>query len=185
MTDLFRLKAREIRKSFGGVEVLRGVDLDATGGDVLALLGENGAGKSTLVKILAGDYEADSGTIEIAGESHRTLDPAAARRRGIRMIFQELAAAPDLTVAENVMLGQWPARYGIVNWRALRSAARRILAELGVPLDLDAPVASLRVAERQVVEIARALVGSVSRGSGRSTLPMAFPTIAVTRSSRW
>jgi ribose transport system ATP-binding protein len=159
VTDLFRLHAREIRKSFGGVEVLRGVDLDATGGEVLALLGENGAGKSTLVKILAGDYEADSGTIEIAGESHRTLDPAAARRRGIRMIFQELAAAPDLTVAENVMLGQWPARYGIVNWRALRAAARRILAELGVPLDLDAPVGSLRVAERQVVEIARALVG--------------------------
>jgi ribose transport system ATP-binding protein len=63
VTDLFRLHAREIRKSFGGVEVLRGVNLDATGGEVLALLGENGAGKSTLVKILAGDYEADSGTI--------------------------------------------------------------------------------------------------------------------------
>ena len=70
VTDLFRLEARGIRKSFGGVEVLRGVDLDATGGSVLALLGENGAGKSTLVKILAGDYEADAGSIEIAGESH-------------------------------------------------------------------------------------------------------------------
>jgi ribose transport system ATP-binding protein len=159
VTDLFRLNAREIRKSFGGVEVLRGVDLDATGGEVLALLGENGAGKSTLVKILAGDYEADSGTIEIAGESHRTLDPAAARRRGIRMIFQELAAAPDLSVAENVMLGQWPSRRGIVNWRALQASARRILDEMGVQLDLDAPVSSLRVAERQVIEIARALVG--------------------------
>jgi ribose transport system ATP-binding protein len=159
VTDLFRLNAREIRKSFGGVEVLRGVSLDATGGEVLALLGENGAGKSTLVKILAGDYEADSGTIEIAGESHRTLDPAAARRRGIRMIFQELAAAPDLTVAENVMLGQWPARRGIVNWRALNASARRILDEMGVQLDLGAPVESLRVAERQVIEIARALVG--------------------------
>jgi ribose transport system ATP-binding protein len=159
VTDLFRLHAREIRKSFGGVEVLRGVDLDATGGEVLALLGENGAGKSTLVKILAGDYEADSGTIEIAGESYRTLDPSAARRRGIRMIFQELAAAPDLTVAENVMLGQWPSRKGIVNWRRLRSEARRILGEMGVDLDLDAPVGSLRVAERQLIEIARALVG--------------------------
>jgi ribose transport system ATP-binding protein len=159
VTDLFRLHAREIRKSFGGVEVLRGVDLDATGGDVLALLGENGAGKSTLVKILAGDYEADSGTIEIAGESHRSLDPAAARRRGIRMIFQELAAAPDLTVAENVMLGQWPSRRGIVKWRALHASAGRILAEMGVHLDLAAPVSSLRIAERQVIEIARALVG--------------------------
>jgi ribose transport system ATP-binding protein len=159
VTDLFRLQAREIRKSFGGVEVLRGVDLDATGGEVLALLGENGAGKSTLVKILAGDYEADSGTIEIAGESRRTLDPVAARRRGIRMIFQELAAAPDLTVAENVMLGQWPSWHGIVNWRALRASARQILDEMGVELDLNAPVSSLRVAERQVIEIARALVG--------------------------
>jgi ribose transport system ATP-binding protein len=139
--------------------VLRGVDLDATGGTVLALLGENGAGKSTLVKILAGDYEPDAGSIEIAGELHHSLDPIAARRKGIRMIFQELAAAPDLTVAENVMLGQWPARHGFVSWRALRAKARRILEELGVELDLDSPVADLRIAERQVIEIARALLG--------------------------
>jgi ribose transport system ATP-binding protein len=159
VTDLFRLHARGIRKSFGGVEVLRGVDLDAAGGEVLALLGENGAGKSTLVKILAGDYEADSGTIEIAGEQYAALDPTAARQRGIRMIFQELAAAPDLTVAENVMLGQWPSRRGIVQWGALRRAAGAILDEMGVELDLSAPVSSLRIAERQVIEIARALVG--------------------------
>ena len=75
------------------------------------------------------------------------------------MIFQELAAAPDLTVAENVMLGQWPVRRGFVSWRALRATARRILDELGVDLDLDAPVSKLRVAERQVIEIARALLG--------------------------
>jgi ribose transport system ATP-binding protein len=159
VTDLFRLRAREVRKSFGGVEVLRGVDLDATGGSVLALLGENGAGKSTLVKILAGDYEADSGSIEIAGVSHRSLDPLAARRQGIRMIYQELAAAPELTVAENVMLGQWPSRLGIVDWRSLRAASRKILGELGVELDLGATVSTLRVAERQMIEIARALVG--------------------------
>jgi ribose transport system ATP-binding protein len=157
MTDLFRLQARGIRKSFGGIEVLRGVDLDATGGTVLALLGENGAGKSTLVKILAGDYEPDAGTIEVAGEHLTSLDPVAARRKGIRMIFQELSAAPDLTVAENVMLGQWPARLGFVNWRALRASAHRMLDELGVDLDLDAPVSSMRIAERQVIEIARAL----------------------------
>jgi ribose transport system ATP-binding protein len=158
VTDLFRLQARGIRKSFGGVEVLRGVDLDATGGSVLALLGENGAGKSTLVKILAGDYEPDAGSIDVAGERLSSLDPVAARRKGIRMIFQELASAPDLTVAENVMLGQWPAWHGLVRWRALRSAARGILQELGVHLDLDAPVSSLRIAERQVIEIARALL---------------------------
>src|SRR5262245_16538523 len=152
------LVARGVRKSFGGVEVLRGVDLDAAGGTVLALLGENGAGKSTLVKILSGDYEADSGTIEVAGEVLQSLDPVAARRRGIRMIFQELAAAPDLSVAENVMLGQWPGRYGLVTWRALRDEAGGILGELGVDLDLDAPVSSLRIAERQLIEIARALL---------------------------
>jgi ribose transport system ATP-binding protein len=138
--------------------VLRGVDLDATGGSVLALLGENGAGKSTLVKILAGDYDADGGTIEVAGEHLSSLDPVTARRKGIRMIFQELAAAPDLTVAENVMLGQWPARHGFVSWRAMRSSAGRMLAELGVDLPLDAEVSSLRIAERQVIEIARALL---------------------------
>jgi len=159
VTDLFRLEARGIRKSFGGVEVLRGVDLDATGGTVLALLGENGAGKSTLVKILAGDYEPDAGSIEIAGELLHSLDPVAARRKGIRMIFQELAAAPELTVAENVMLGQWPGRRGLVNWRAVRSIARGMLDELGVDLDVQAPVSTLRVAERQMVEIARALLG--------------------------
>jgi len=159
VADPFRLRARGIRKSFGGVEVLRGVNLDATGGSVLALLGENGAGKSTLVKILAGDYEADAGSIEIAGATHRSLDPVAARRQGIRMIFQELAAAPDLSVAENVMLGQLPSRRGFVSWRAVRSAAAKMLSELGVDLDLSAPVSSLRVAERQVVEIARALLG--------------------------
>ncbi len=158
MTDLFRLRARGIRKSFGGVEVLRGVDLDATGGTVLALLGENGAGKSTLVKILAGDYEAEAGSIEIAGERLHSLDPVAARRKGIRMIFQELAAAPELTVAENVMLGQWPSRRGVISWRTLRASAGRILDDLGVALPLDARVSSLRIAERQVIEIARALL---------------------------
>ena len=73
------------------------------------------------------------------------------------MIFQELAAAPDLTVAENVMLGQWPVRRGFVSWRALRRGAPAILEELGVDLDLDAPVSSSAIAERQVIEIARAL----------------------------
>src|ERR1700730_11738386 len=148
MTDLFRLQARGIRKSFGGIEVLRAVDLDATGGTVLALLGENGAGKSTLVKILAGDYEPDAGTIEVAGEHLTSLDPVAARRKGIRMIFQELAAAPHLTVAENVMLGQWPVRRGLVNWRALRASAHRMLDELGVGVELETPRVTLGNAAR-------------------------------------
>ncbi len=153
----FRLEARDIRKSFGGVEVLHGIDLVATGGSVLALLGENGAGKSTLVKIVAGDYQADEGEIAVGGELQGALDPLSARRLGIRMIFQELADAGSLSVAENISLGRWPQRRGIVRWRALRRRAQRVLSDLDVDIDVDRPVDSLRIGERQVVEIARAL----------------------------
>jgi ribose transport system ATP-binding protein len=158
----FRLRARAIRKSFGGVEVLHGVDLDITGGRVLALLGENGAGKSTLVRVLAGAHSPDSGTLEFTGPDGQVervghLDPVGARRHGIRMIFQELSDAPDLTVAENISLGQWPGRRGFVSWPAMKRRARDVLDTLGVRLDLDATVGSLRVGERQIVEIARAV----------------------------
>src|SRR5262249_8748508 len=98
----FTLEARGIRKSFGGVEVLHGVDLVATGGSVLALLGENGAGKSTLVKIIAGDYQPDAGEIVVGDSTHSALDPVTSRHIGIRMIFQELADAGSLSVAENI-----------------------------------------------------------------------------------
>ena len=155
--ELFRLKARAIRKSFGGVEVLHGVDLDATGGSVLALLGENGAGKSTLVRILAGDHAPDSGEIVVDGESHAAFDPIAARATGVRMIFQELSDAPALSVAENISLGRWPGGRGFVRWGAVRERAVRALDQLGVDIDPDQPVETLRIGERQAVEIARAI----------------------------
>src|ERR687893_49016 len=153
----FRLEVRAIRKGFGGVEVLHGVDLDAAGGEVVALLGENGAGKSTLVKIIAGDYQPDSGTITIGGSSYDHLTPISARQLGIRMIFQELTDAGSLSVAENISLGRLPNRAGIVRWREVRRRARRVLEQLDVPLDIDRPVSTLRIGERQIVEIARAL----------------------------
>ncbi len=158
----FSLRARGVRKSFAGTEVLHGVDIDITGGRVVALLGENGAGKSTLVRVLAGAHAPDAGTLEFSTPSGATdtvhsLDPLSARRRGIRMIFQELSDAPDLTVAENISLGQWPTRRGVIRWGALRRRAREVLDGLGVHLDLDATVGSLRIGERQIVEIARAL----------------------------
>ena len=157
----FALRARGIRKSFGGVEVLHGVDVDIVGGRVVALLGENGAGKSTLVRVLAGAHDPDAGALEFGdpelGDVVSGLDPVAARKRGIRMIFQELSDAPDLSVAENISLGQWPGRRGFVNWQILRKRAEHVLESLGVKLDLDAPVGSLRIGERQIVEIARAL----------------------------
>jgi ribose transport system ATP-binding protein len=154
------LRMQGIRKSFSGVEVLHGVDLNATGGEVVALLGENGAGKSTLVKILAGDYTADEGAISIDGDETASFTPLQARQRGIRMIFQEFQDAGPLTVAENIVLGRWPSTAGVVRWKAIRAEAKEILDQMGVDIDPRAPVSSLRVGERQIVEIARALADS-------------------------
>ncbi len=153
----FALKAQGIRKSFGGVEVLHGVDLDAVGGSVLALLGENGAGKSTLVKIIAGDYTPDGGEIVVDDATFTSLTPIAARDLGVAIIFQEFQDAPTLSVAENISLGRIPNRFGVVDWRAVKRRARKILDELGVEIDPERRVSTLRVGERQIIEIARAL----------------------------
>ncbi len=153
----FELLARGIRKSFGGVEVLHGVDLEASGGSVLALLGENGAGKSTLVKIIAGDQRPDGGELLIDAEAKAPLDTVRARRLGIRMISQEIADAPTLTVAENVGLGQMPTRRGLVDWKQLHRQSRQMLKELDVNLDTRQLVGDLRIGQRQMVEIAREL----------------------------
>ncbi len=154
----FALQAKDIRKSFGGVEVLHGVDLEAIGGSVLALLGENGAGKSTLVKIIAGDYTADGGEIVIDDVSYPSLTPITARDLGVAIIFQEFQDAPTLTVAENISLGRLPNRFGLVDWpRGATGAAKKILKELDVDIDPSRRVSTLRVGERQIIEIARAL----------------------------
>jgi len=153
--DLVRLE--NIRKSFSGVEVLHGVDLTLGSGEVLALLGENGAGKSTLVKILAGDIPPTSGTITIDGTELARLDVFQARQLGVRMIFQELNDAPSLTVAENIFLGQWPGSGGFVSWAEMNKKAQEILDRLQVQIPVGALAGSLRVGERQLLEIARAL----------------------------
>jgi ribose transport system ATP-binding protein len=153
----FALAAKDIRKSFGGVEVLHGVDLEAIGGSVLALLGENGAGKSTLVKIIAGDYTPDSGQIVVDDTAYPSLTPIAARDLGVAIIFQEFQDAPTLTVAENISLGRLPNRLGLVDWKTVEDRARTILRELDVDIDPRRRVSTLRVGERQIIEIARAL----------------------------
>ena len=149
-----------LRKSFGGVEVLHGVDLTVTGGRVLALLGENGAGKSTAIKVLTGDYRADAGTITVDGEPVDIRSPRAARDLGFRVIYQEFSDAPDLTVAENICLGALPTRGGAVQWRAIRTRAVDVLRQLDVNLDPRQTVGELGVAERQILEIARAMAGA-------------------------
>jgi ribose transport system ATP-binding protein len=155
--DRFTLRARNLRKSFGGVEVLHGVDLEVQGGQVVALLGENGAGKSTLVRLLAGDHSPDSGEICIGEQSYPGLDPVSARRCGIRMIFQEFTDAPTLSVSENISLGRWARPWHPVRWSEVRKRAESTLEALGASIDPDATVAGLRVGERLRVEIARAL----------------------------
>lgn len=149
-----------LRKSFAGNEVLHGVDLTATGGRVLALLGENGAGKSTAIKILTGDYRADAGAIRVDGEVVNVKDPRDARDLGFRVIYQEFSDAPDLSVAENISLGALPARRGLVQWSRVSERASAVLRELDVDLKLDVRVGDLGVAERQILEIARAMAGS-------------------------
>ncbi|WP_235936048.1 ATP-binding cassette domain-containing protein [Devosia aurantiaca] len=139
------LSVRGIRKSFGPVKVLHGVDLDLSRGSVTALLGENGAGKSTFVRILAGDHRPDDGTIEVEGTptSFRTVTQS--RNAGIRLIAQEIADAPTLSVAENIALGALPNRLGFVDRKAMRNMAQKALDALGADLPLDAPVSSLRL----------------------------------------
>mgnify|MGYP002640982620 CR=1 FL=1 len=156
------LNVRGIKKSFGGVEVLHGVDLNATAGRVVALLGENGAGKSTLVKIISGDYEPDSGEITIGDQTFTKLSPISAAGLGIRMIYQEINDAGTLTVAENIFLGRLISKNGFVQWKKMRQEAKRILEELEVDINPNALMSSLRVGERQVIEIARALSDSAN-----------------------
>jgi ribose transport system ATP-binding protein len=153
----FALQARGIRKSFGGVEVLPGGELDALGGSVLALLGENGAGKSTLVKIIAGDYTPDGGEVIVDEVAYPSLTPIAARDLGVAIIFQEFQDAPTLTVAENISLGRLPNRFGVVDWRSVDRRARKIPKEPHVDIEPSRLVSTLRVGERQIIEIARAL----------------------------
>ncbi len=153
-----RLRMRAIEKRFGGTLALAGVDLEVCTGEVHALVGENGAGKSTLMKVLAGALRADGGAMELDGVRYEPSSPAAARRAGVAMIHQELSLAPHLSVAENVLLGAEPRRGPLVERRELRERARSALAPIGAGhLDLDLPVRRLPLADRQRVEIARAL----------------------------
>ena len=155
-----RLRMSGVRKSFGATQALREVSLEVAPGEVHALIGENGAGKSTLMKILSGACQPDSGTLELDGQLFIPENPLHARRSGIAMIYQELTLAPDLSVEENILLGCEPATLGWINRARRRELARRALAELrheNIPLNV--PVHRLTIAEQQVVEIARALVG--------------------------
>jgi len=152
------LELRGVTRRFPGVTALAGVDLAVRAGEVHALIGENGAGKSTLLRVLAGATAPDEGEIRMDGEPVVFRGPRDALARGVTVIYQELTLVPHLTVAENIFLGIEPARSGVVDRAAARSGATGALGELGLEVDPDAPVARLSVAQRQMVEMARALV---------------------------
>ena len=152
------LEMRNISKTFPGVRALSNVQLQAWAGEVLALMGENGAGKSTLMKILSGAYHADpGGEILIGGKPVAISDPIAARRHGIAIIYQELALAPNLSVAENIYLGDEPSKGGRIDRKAMYDGCRPVLERLGAPFRPETTVGQLSIAEQQLVEIARAL----------------------------
>ena len=130
------LRMQGVRKRFGGVVALGGVDLEVRAGEVHALIGENGAGKSTLMKVLSGAHSSDSGSMELDGRSYAPAGPRDARRRGVAMIYQELMLAPDLTVEQNVMLGREDrlgGRLGVIRKSGMRDAVRRAMSRLGRP----------------------------------------------------
>ncbi|MET7877440.1 sugar ABC transporter ATP-binding protein [Micromonospora profundi] len=152
------LALRGIGKSFLGVRVLDGVDIDVAPGEVHAVVGENGAGKSTLMKIVSGAYAPDEGAVEFDGHVRAFRGPRDAQRAGVGIIHQEFNLLPERTVAENVYLGHEPTRRGLVDRREMLDSTRRLLASIGeTTLPADAPVGRLGVAQQQVVEIAKAL----------------------------
>lgn len=146
-------------KSFVGVKVLKDVSFDVRPGEVHALLGENGAGKSTLIKMMAGLYTPDAGTIVVDGKEMKFASTRDASAAGIATVYQELLLFPEMTVAENVFLGHYPrTTLGIIDWAEVRARTRQLLDQLDTfDLDVDTRVLSLSVAQRQRVEIAKAL----------------------------
>jgi ABC-type sugar transport system ATPase subunit len=148
---------RGIRKTYPGVVALDDVTFALAAGEVRAVLGKNGAGKSTLIKILGGVEQPDAGSIEIDGRPAHLQSPADGIHAGIATVHQELSIAPELSVAENIFLGRWPTRCGSIDWAQTNRRAREALAQLGLDLDPTTPARDIALAERQLVEIARAL----------------------------
>jgi ribose transport system ATP-binding protein len=156
------IRVTGVTKKFGGVQALRGVNLEVLPGEVHALLGENGAGKSTLIKILSGVHAYDEGSIEIAGQKVAFESPAKSREAGVAVVYQDLSLVESLSVGANLMLGREPrTRLGFVRQRELMAQVSAFLREHNIPLDPRVPVDSLPFAYRQMTEICKALMGDV------------------------
>ncbi|MCB9890135.1 MAG: sugar ABC transporter ATP-binding protein [Planctomycetes bacterium] len=151
------LRAIGVAKRFGGIRALDGVDFHVRGGELVAVCGENGAGKSTLMKILAGIHRPDAGQLEMDGVRIELESVRSAQSHGIALIHQELELCDNLTVAENVGLGDEPRHFAFVDRRRLEETARLALTRLGLEIDPRTPLGDLTIGHRQMVEIAKAL----------------------------
>ncbi|NLY82804.1 MAG: sugar ABC transporter ATP-binding protein [Clostridiales bacterium] len=152
-----KLEMRGVSKTFPGVRALDKVNFRVREGTVCALCGENGAGKSTLMKILNGVYHPDEGEIFIDGSKVRVDNPIKARELGIAMIFQELSYIPDLTVGENIVLGSWPMKKGLIDWKEICRKTSELLEQEGMGITFDTKMRSLSVSEIQLIEILKAV----------------------------
>ena len=171
-----------IDKSFPGVHALKDVSIEIRAGEVVGLVGENGAGKSTLMKILSGVYQPDAGEIRLAGKPTRFANAADANRQGVGMVFQEQSLLTNLTVGENIYLGNEAqfTRFGLVNWRVLYASAARQLAKVQVNVDPRTRAATLDFATRQMVELAKALTLE-EQASGHLVILLDEPTSVLER----
>ena len=157
MNNQVFFEMRGISKSFPGVKALNNVGFSVAEGEIRALVGENGAGKSTLMKILNGNYKKDSGAILIDGKEVEITDPQVADAHGITIIFQELNLVDELSIAENIFAGRLAKKGKLVNWKELNEKAKVLLSRISFDVDPRKLVGSLTVAEKQMVEIAKAL----------------------------
>ena len=151
------LSIRSLNKTFPGTRALDSVDFDLQAGEVHALLGENGAGKSTLIKCLTGAYRRDGGVITLDGSEIDPQSTVQAQDLGIGTVYQEVNLLPNLTVAQNLMFGREPRRFGLIDNRAMRAQARQMLQAYGLDLDVDRNLGSYSVAIQQIIAIARAV----------------------------
>jgi simple sugar transport system ATP-binding protein len=150
------LEVTGIHKQFPGVKALSDAGLRLFPGEVHTLMGQNGAGKSTLIKVLTGVYQPDSGAIALDGRPIAPRSTQDAQLLGISTVYQEVNLCPNLSVAENIFIGRYPRRFGMVDWRAMRKQASELLARLDVHIDVGQPLASYPLAIQQMVAIARA-----------------------------
>ncbi|WGH80324.1 ATP-binding cassette domain-containing protein [Jannaschia ovalis] len=156
-TGVPRISLRGIRKNFGSIEALRGVDLDIYPGECVGLIGDNAAGKSTLTKIISGTYVPDAGTIAVDGEEVRFANPSDARARNIEMVFQDLSLCDHIDVMGNLFLGREVSRWSFLDRRTMRERAREMLDDLDIRIPrLNAKVEQLSGGQRQAIAIARA-----------------------------